>query len=323
MGVVLGPLHLPGRLVQYYSANLSLLWSSSYFAFGFPLGGQGDDTFRSLRPRPQTVDWNRYPLHPQRNYSAGGIGALLFPLFPSAFRAGNTLTLTYGDPFSDNTPGHRGPGTTGPGGKIITRYEIDQNGKRIAGGTVDGEIPLVTLSRTRSVIRFTLDGSRRGPSYKLSTSNQTVWTWPSRRQPGAILPKSWVCGYVFIAGRQTPERRCAVQPLMTMDYQVRGLALNGTAPPGRQLIGLHVGHLQLAAAARVTGAAAQMSCDGGRNWNRAAVTSAHRGNFRITFRAPAGCLVTLRVRAADTAGDSISETIQRAYKITGTGRRHR
>ena len=55
----------------------------------------------------------------------------------SASRSGNTLTLDV-TPFSDSAPGHLGsgfqPGIFGGGGTVAGRYEIDQNGKKIAGG---------------------------------------------------------------------------------------------------------------------------------------------------------------------------------------------
>jgi hypothetical protein len=310
MAVVLGPMPLPGRQTQYFTANPALLWSSSYFAFGFPLGGQGDDTYRALSPGRQVVDWNRYPLHPQPNWSAGGAGGALIPLIPAAIRSGNRLTLTIA-PFSDNQPGHRSAGSA-PGTKVTERFEIDQNGVRIARGNANGVglIPPVTLSQRPSMIRFTLDAARTGPSYRLSTRSHTVWTWRSRRRPAAIVSRSWYCAQV---GARL-LRRCAVQPMMTLDYQVRGLALNGTTPPGPQLVRLHVGHLQLAPAPPVTSTSAWVSCDDGASWRRAAVTAAGGGNFRIAFSRPRGCRVTLRVRAADAAGGSVTETVTRAWR---------
>lgn len=41
MAQVLGPMPLPSLQTQYFSANPALLWSSSYFAFGFPAGRAG------------------------------------------------------------------------------------------------------------------------------------------------------------------------------------------------------------------------------------------------------------------------------------------
>jgi hypothetical protein len=236
MAFSLYPLALPGPQIQYFSAAATLLWSTGYDAFspanGFPSGGQADDTFHVLRPgEHQIVDWNRYPLHPQPNISAGGAGGELLPLIPSAIRTGNTLTLTT-SPFSDNQPGHLSAGSA-TGTTVTLSYEIDQNGVRISGGSALDGIPAVTLRKKPSAIRFTLDASRAGPSYVLSPSSETVWTWRSRQQSAATVSPSWYCSYTQSG---TPLRRCIVQPMMTLSYRVRGLALTGTATPGQQLI---------------------------------------------------------------------------------------
>jgi hypothetical protein len=314
------PLALPGRQIQYFSTAPSLLWSAGYGAFvpaggGFPSGGQADDTYRHLSAGEHlVVDWNRYPLHPQPDFVAGA-GNPPFPLIPSAIRAGNTLTLTM-FPFSDNVPGHLSAGSA-TGTKVTESYQIDQNGARIAGGNAYGGVPPVTVSATPSVIRFTLNAARSGPAYLLSPRTQTVWTWWSRPQPAATVPQAWYCSWVLVHGQYQARRRCAVQPMMTLTYQVRGLALDGTAPAGPQLIDLTVGHLQLARAARVAGAAAQVSCDDGQRWQRATVSASGSGLFRIGFRVPGGCGVTLRVSATDAAGGSVTETITRAYAVAG------
>jgi hypothetical protein len=314
VGFVVGPLPLPGVQVQYFSAAPGLLWNSSYYTFGGDwTGGQQDDAWRVLSPgQQQIVDWNRYPLHPQPDFIADLTGGELFPVIPSAIRTGDMLRLTT-IPFSDNRPGHLG--STATGTSVTVAYEVDQNGVRIARGDGSNGIPPVTLSKRPSLIRFTLDAARQGPSYLLSASSQTVWTWRSGPQPDATVPPPWYCSVVLTGGQFQFLRRCAVQSMMTLNYQVHGLALNGTVPPGPQLIGLHAGHIQLAPATRITGAAAQVSCDDGKTWQRAAVSSSGGRNFRITFGAPGGCDLTLRVSAADAAGSSITETITRAYKI--------
>jgi hypothetical protein len=101
--------------------------------------------------------------------------------------------------------------------------------------------------------------------------------------------------------------------IMTLRYQVAGMALNGSAPPGRQVLTITAGHLQLTKAARVTGASVQASFDGGKTWRPASVTAIGGGRFRATFTAPAGAYVTLRTTAHDAAGGSITETITRGY----------
>ena len=132
------------------------------------------------------------------------IGAAnLFTAIPSASRSGNTLSLDV-TPFSDSQPGHLGsgfqPGIFGATGKVTGSYEIDQNGKKIAGGNAvkaaQGSPDLYAqarLSAKPSVIKFAVSASRTGRAYGLATSSRTVWTWPSARQAGAALPAGWIC----------------------------------------------------------------------------------------------------------------------------------
>lgn len=321
-GILFGsylPLKLPGLQTQYFSAGPGLFWSSSYAEFSpsnfFPWGGQGDDSFRTLPAgQQQTVEWSRYPLHPQPVVSPGGLGGRLFPLIPSATRSGNTLHLST-TPFSDNQPGHLGAGFfVGPGATVAGSYEIDQNGVRIARGNPVNGIPAVLLSPKPSVIRLSLDAARTG-KFPLSTSNQTVWTWRSVRQPRVRLPAAWYCGYVVVRQTFRLLRRCATQPMMTLNYQVQGLALNGSVPSGHQVINLIAGHIQPAKASAITGASAQVSYNDGQSWLNTSVTATGGGNFRIAFTAPGGVDVTLRVTATDSAGGSIRETILRAYGV--------
>jgi hypothetical protein len=321
-GLVVGqdlPLNLPGRQIQYFSAGQAQVWNSSYAEFSpasyFPWGGQSDDSFRALPAgRQQTVEWNRFPLHPQPYVSPGGLGGRISPLMPSAVKVGNTLYLST-TPFSDNQPEHVGAGfAAGPGATVSGSYEIDQNGVRIASGNAVNGIPAVRLRPKPSVIRFTLNAARTG-RFLFSTGSQTVWTWRSGRQPQVRLPADWLCGIVIVRNGYRLVPRCAVQPMMTLNYQVRGMALNGTVAPGAQVIDLSVGHIQPAKALAIARAGAQVSYNDGQSWLPASVIRLGGGRFRITFTAPAGVDPTLRVTATDSAGGSIRETILRAYGV--------
>jgi len=103
--------------------------------------------------------------------------------------------------------------------------------------------------------------------------------------------------------------------MLTLNYKVRGLALNGSVRPGHQVINLSVGHIQLAKASAITAATVQVSFNDGQSWRDAFVASSGDGKFRIAFTAPGGVDVTLRVTATDSAGGSIRETILRAYGV--------
>ena len=226
-------------------------------------------------------------------------------------------------PFSDNAgnTGTRLTGVNDPGARVTGSYEIDENGKKIASGNPALSVlrfgdfyTTAALSPQPSTIRFTLDASITGARYPLSPASHTVWTWRSSHEASATVPRGWACRWVSAAAPHLRGRDCAAEPMMTLGYRVAGLALDGSAPAGRQAITLTVGHLQLAATAKITRAAVRVSFDGGKTWHAATVTGSG-GTYHTAFTAAAGSYVTLQVNAADAASGRISETITRAYKI--------
>jgi hypothetical protein len=319
------PLVLPGTHTLYLTGSRSIIWNLGYWQAAPPSllhtsGGQFE-TDRIFPARDQASEnWNTYPLHPAPNVSILG-AANPVPSVTSASRSGDTLSIDI-TPFSDNQPGHTGAGFGADSRATVTgSYQIDQDGTKIAGGqaTVSAEgFPLFVAQaklRTQpSVIRFALNAARTGTAYRLSTAARTVWTWRSAREPGATLPRYWACAsYWFNPLRGT--RSCTVQPMITLRYRIRALALDGSVPPGRQVLGVTVGHLQLAKAAKVTSTTVAVSFNNGATWHDATMTGAN-GKYHAIFTAPAGSHVTLQVHAADAAGGSVTETITRGYKIS-------
>ena len=317
----------PSQDVFYAGGNVpSLVWLRQYQvdnpSFTVVEGAEAEGGVSLPAGADLTSGWGQYPLHPDAN--ANFVPAdVLNGTQPSATRSGNTLRLDT-TPFSDNQPGVVGLGFIAQGGgqSSTGTYEIDQNGKKIAGGnavTMLGGSPTgafsthATLSPKRSTIKLTLNAFLHGSDFPLSAASQTVWTWPSAYQPAATLPRGWYCTENPDTGARTYD--CAVQPLMTLEYGVPGMALDGSVPAGSQVLNLTVGHLQLAKAAKVTGAQVSVSFDGGQTWQPAQVTSAGPGQFRAAFTAPAGQDVTLRTSATDAAGGAITETITNAYRV--------
>jgi hypothetical protein len=314
---VSSPLKLPGLQTQYFSAGPAISWVSSYSSFvnpnSFSTGGGQSGAPVHLRSGSVTSqDWNKYPLHPAPNVALTG-DAPLGPQLPSAARTGNLLILDT-TPFSDNQLGHLGSGfLDGPRTKPTGHFVLEENGHQLAAGPGASGPPAVDLSSRPSVIRYALTASRAGAAYPLSPASRTVWTWRSRPDRSATVSRAWIC-LRQSAGSLGLTRRCAVQPMMTLQYQVPDMTLQGTVPAGRQVIGITAGHLQLARAAAVSGAQVSVSFDGGQHWQAAAVSALGAGHFSAAFTAPAGTFVTLRVTARDAAGGSIAETIQRAYQ---------
>jgi hypothetical protein len=315
---------LPGRQTQYFTAGSpAIVWQQWVQSSKSADGQLGP--FREYRPGEQvTEDWGAFPLHPAPDANLVGTIAGsndLAPSLVSASRSGDTLTLDLA-PFSDSShdTGTRFTGANDPGAKVTGSYEIDQDGKKIASGNAAGSgvrfgdfYTTATLGPKPSTVRLTLDTAVTGTQYPLSQASHTVWTWQSSHEAGATVPRGWACRWVSTAPH-LQGRNCVAEPMMTLGYRVATLGLNGSAAAGRQSIAITVGHLQLAAAARITRAAVQVSFDGGKTWRAATVTGSG-GGYRAAFTAAAGSYVTLRVTAADAAGGQISETITRAYKI--------
>jgi hypothetical protein len=315
------PLHLPARQVQYLSASPAMLWTSFYSAYrtiraGQTPGGQ-TSAFRLLHPGEQlTQAWGQYPLHPGPNVSFPGTS--LFSVQSSADRAGNTLNLDV-TPFSDNQPGDTGDGFNVPFPATVNQvsgsYAIYQNGVRIAGGIppVSGTGLWVSaaLGARPALVTLVLSASRASSQYRLSATSSDVWTWHTRPQPGATVPAPWLCSYATGL-----DRHCAVQPMITLDYQVARLGLDGAACPGRQAIAITAGHIQLAPSIPITRLQAQVSLNGGKTWRPAQARPAGPDRFATTFTAPSSALVSLRVTATDTAGNSLTETIVNAYQTS-------
>lgn len=231
------------------------------------------------------------------------------PTLPSASRAANLLSLDV-TPFSDSQPGHTGAGFS------AGTYQVDANGVQVAAGNAAAGTPTahlrVKLHPGPATIWFALNVTRTGQAYPLSGQTRTVWTWRSVPSSHAMVPKGWEC-----TPAQPGARHCAVQPMLTLGYQVAHLALDGSAPPGSQTIAIVAGHLQLAPATPIARLRAWVSFDGGKTWHLTTVTRHGGGLFTATFTAPGHSYPTLRVQATDASGGSITETITRAYRAGG------
>jgi hypothetical protein len=311
-GAIFWGAQFPTTQLVYVSASGLLSWQTQFIQ-NFQLdtsGGQIGQPQAYLPGEQQTQDFGAYPLHPAPNVRLSNVPGVPAEQV-SAGRAGNTLRLTL-TAFSDSVPGHLGQGTFPP---VTTsaRYEIDQNGTKIAGGTVPNFYgafaAAAKLSPAPSTVRFSLDTAESATLNPLSTASQTVWTWRSAPAPDARLPAGWTC----LPGGAA-DRSCAVQPMMTLRYSVIGLGLDGAAAPGQQVVRVLAGHLQLAQAAKITGATVSVSFDGGKTWHAARVTGS-AGSYAAVFFAPPGAHVTLRTSACDAAGGSVTETISNAYQV--------
>lgn len=294
-------IRMPGLQTQYMSGGRSIVWDSAFFADN---GAAQGDSIRTLLPgQVLTENWNQYPLHPQPTAQLlTGRFARIFSQLPTAFRSGNFLFLSP-SPMSDNQAGHFGLAP------FMSGFNVEQNGHPIAHGPFFG-LEVLKVSAKPSVIRFGLHVTQFNPLSVLSPATTTVWTFHSSRRPQKI-PSSWFC----FAFNGNLTQHCAIEPMLTLNYQVTGLGLDGVAPAGEQKVAVSVGHIALAANAAIAHASARVSYDNGQFWHPVKLLGSGNGQFVMSFSPPAGVDVTLRFKATDANGNSIAETILSAYSV--------
>jgi hypothetical protein len=265
-----------------------------------------------------TEDWNKFPLHPAGNVSLLAPADPRSLTVPAATRNGDQVKLEL-VPFSDSQPGHTGFGFYGEQlDSIYGGYVVEENGVKIAEGDGAGidVVPEFTLSPEPSTVRLVIDANRYGPMYRLSNGSNTEWTWKSQHVEGAQLPDAFACR---LNKGGLPDRVCAVEPLLTLGYNVGGMSLSGLVKPGPQTLDVTAGHLQQSAASKITAVSVQFSLDGGGSWQDATTTEQGNGVYRAAYTATTpdfrGAQVSLRVTATDESGGRIAETTTGAYKI--------
>jgi hypothetical protein len=309
----------PQAMTIYFTADYGVMWQVTACplfeppVFGFDCIA---DDWREYRGGQRlTESWDNYPLHPAPDTSLGG-ETRVFVVRPSAQRTGNTLMLDV-TPFSDNQYGHLGPYFYDNSHAVTERYAVKENGRQIASGSAANGIPGIRISGKPARISFTLTADTHTTGFELSPDSETTWTWRSARDTSARVPDGWYCAFKRSKGRFAAVRRCAVQPMMTLNYIVRGMSLRGRTRPGAQVIYLTAGQIQLATPSAITRATAQVSFNsgGGRDWHAMTVTRVAENRFKLSFSAPPGVQVSTRVSATDAAGGSITETILRGYAV--------
>ncbi|MER6288656.1 S8 family serine peptidase [Streptomyces sviceus] len=279
---------LPFRSTEYILDN-GVKWSLRTWQ----LSGEGrDSVFENFLMRmPKT--WkagHRY----QERFNVGVFGPALGGTgglgpargFPGVARTGNTVRA-YVPLFGDGA-GHWGTSNTTA---VTTRLEAD--GKEIADDygipPTDG-VTEYTVPAEDTAYKLTVDNSRDPAVYPVSTRVRAEWTFRSAR---------------------TPDDEFTSLPLSTVRFSP-DLTLAGTAKAGKRF---EVPFTVEGAAAgqRPAKLAFQVSYDEGRTWQPARSV----GGTHLSLRHPATAgSVSLRAELTDRAGNTLTQTIERAYLTT-------
>ncbi|MDX3234489.1 S8 family serine peptidase [Streptomyces sp. ME03-5709C] len=226
--------------------------------------------------RTTDVQWFGPIEHPRLNESQG---------LPR--RTGDVLDVSlpaWGDGGRDHA-GVIGPGTTS---QVNELYRDGDLVTRTEGGWLGGDVPAAS-GRYRLVT-----STERTEGYPYSTATRTEWGFSSAA-PGTEDPQ--------------------VLPLLQLDYGIR----TDTAGAARRDAELTVSASPLpgASAGRVSTDAVEVSYDDGRTWRKLALRGAGDGAARVRLDAPRRAeFLSLRVRASDKHGDTVTQTVIRATGLS-------
>ncbi|MFD6971391.1 S8 family serine peptidase [Streptomyces sp. NPDC059949] len=245
---------------------------------------------------------------PGEKVSERWLGAPARPSIPrgapwSSTRTGDNLSV-YVPEFTDSTAGHYGfaeipapvgdwrDGKNTPSLSDLTHAALYRNGERIVEST-DGAWGNFEVPSGKAEYRLDLTTARTSPEWKFGTGTRTSWTFGSAAAAGT-----------------------AQLPLLQVDYSVPTDLDNAVGRNKSHVLGLKVRMPDGMPAPRGTSVKVETSYDDGLTWTTAD-TDRKGDGFTATVKRPgkvtSDAYVTMRVTAKDSAGNSIRQTVDRAY----------
>ncbi|MFC5801934.1 S8 family serine peptidase [Streptomyces formicae] len=282
----LQPVDMPGIRTDYVSAQPGTTWAEdSLTGPSMELESRsGIETYKA--GTKATRNWFAPVAHP-RNGSG----------FWWSERQQGFLSVNI-QPWTDNGLDHGGYMQDGTN---TLKFKVYQDGELIRTSEW-ASATLWPVPTVPSTYTLDLDASRDPGAHRLTPRTHSVWK--VRSEP------------------VTDPLRIDRMALMQLDYDVR-TDLAGDAPGGRQRIGLKASHLPGAAGAgRIAGGTLSVSYDDGATWHRVSLDKAASGGWTAEFTAPSRGFVSLKAAAWDTAGNSISQEVTRAYGLKSSGHGH-
>ncbi|MFC3572674.1 S8 family serine peptidase [Streptomyces yaanensis] len=233
-------------------------------------------------------------------------GAVVRPSIPRgtttpSVRHGNVLELRIPE-FTDSAAGHWSRLLAGGGGGISglsaaqpgdsASAVLYRNGTKAAeadGAWTDFEVPAGAAD-----YRLDLTTSRVSNVWKYGIATDTSWTF-----------------------RSTTTTKATALPLLQLDYDVPVDAHNAVGAGRAHSIGLTVRAQDGLSTPRGVRVQVEASYDDGRSWTGARVSDRGHNAFRAVLKKPSrvhgDAYVTLRVTARDAAGNTVRQTVKRAY----------
>ncbi|WP_399894835.1 S8 family peptidase [Streptomyces sp. BBFR51] len=250
-----------------------------------------------MRDNPRTY---RAGVQPRESWQ----GAVVRPSIPAGtttptVRDGNVMRLRVPE-FTDSQAGHWSPASGGGGfGTSATVTAGDaasavlyRDGKRV--DDVESAWQNVGVPAGRAHYRLDMETSRASEDWRMGVATSTSWSFESGRTDSA-----------------TPLS------LLQLDYDVPVDVRNTVRGTRSHRIGVQVRAQEGLAVPRGVSVRVEASYDDGRTWSTARVNAHGHNAFRASLTPPGHkeTWVTLRVTARDSAGNSVRQTVQRAYAV--------
>lgn len=315
-----------GDSTEYlYSSDPKLtIWQSAFLGCDI---GINYGAWRTISPGQQiTESWGKGPIvPPPAAVPAGGLGSVspgaasLPQVVVPASRQDNNAML-YLLQGGDSDPTHYSEFTGSPhsfnfyqDGKLAVVDPYNPGAGSLLWPPLGLDLPLLPRAATYRLDLISSQHNAEPDSHTVDTD----WTFRSSpSDPPARLPGSAeVCA-------PDPSRACSFLPLLFITYDLP-LDFHDQATAGAPFrIAFTVGHQQGETAPAGVSATVSASFDDGKTWTSPQpATGLGGGQFAATISQPplAGTsgFVSLRVHAADRAGNSVDQTVIGAYGLTG------
>jgi len=270
---------LPSRRTELYTARPDVSWLQLLGVTDAALtDSEAVTRIGPYRPGRQVATWNRAPLGPAFGDASQGWGVV---------RAGSVLSaavtlLSGNDPQQYTSPPFGMTGTT----------TLSRDGAALGTSPVPG-IGAFPIPDSPGTYTLEATASRVVPWSVIGTSADVTWTFadPGAAAPAAPLPLL----VVRASGDVDPQGTARAGGPFRLDLLVQR---QPGAPPGR-----------------VTALGVQVSYDDGATWTTVPVDRDGSSGHAL-LRNPAGAgFASLRLTARDAAGDSVTQTVIRAYQF--------
>jgi hypothetical protein len=280
------PMTLPRRRTEYFTARSGIPWfhSQTMLSEEDPRGEETIST-REYRPGAYQVAWNRAPLGP----------ALGATFLSGAFRNPDGSLSAAVSLFGGNEEGH--VTDSGSAAGVSGGTKLSRDGQTL-GATDRPCQGFFRVGFVPASLTLACSATRQVPWSALGTLAAASWTFqdPGTGPPAARLPL----------------------PLLTVRIQGAVDAAD-TAPAGRWFpVLLRVERQAGSAEAEVSALELEVSYDDGATWRAVPVLRLAGRGLALLRHPPADGFVSLRTHAADSAGNSVSQTVVRAYRISGS-----